>query len=96
MKKKLATVLAGAAIAGTLGITGLSIGAGAAAAAPGPGAGVGWAEHPPGHGRWDDRWDGRWGGPRWGPPPPPPPAPIYYGRPGVCATGPLGYVTACI
>lgn len=86
--------LAGVAAAGALGLAALGSGAGVAMAAP-PGAGVPFMEHP-GNGHGHDRWDD-WNRPYWGPPPPPPPPPpIYYGRPSVCGTGPLGYVQVCI
>jgi hypothetical protein len=80
-------IVAGAAMAGTLGFTALGLGAGIAGAAP-PAptvSGIAWQQDHDGHwghggdgGDWGDR--GNWGpGPGWAP----------------CVTGPFGFVTVC-
>ena len=94
----LKTIAAATAIAGSLGLAALGLGAGAANAAPSSvqsGTAVaqdaGW-DHGRGPG---GPWGPGWGGPGWAPPPPPP----YYGY-GVgyappCVTGPLGLLHLC-
>jgi hypothetical protein len=96
------TIAAGTAIAGSLGLAALGLGAGVANAAPSSvQSGTAWAQdagwgHGPGPG-------GPWGGPGWGGPgwvPPPPPPDYGYGY-GVgyappCVTGPLGLLHLCV
>ena len=97
-------IAAGTAIAGSLGLAALGIGAGVANAAPSPaGSGIEWAQDHGGHGGggdWNgggDGWrggDGGWDGGGWAPPPP-----DYgyggYNNGGGCISGPLGFLQFC-